>query len=100
MAVSTLSMTNGLYILFKFVLYNLNLLFLEMASTSNTDATIKEDVDSDDDYEEIIMIADLKGVLDASTVTRALSQNNVGLRFANTDQPVVQVGSSMFTGGF
>jgi hypothetical protein len=31
-------------------------------------------------------------------VTRALGNNNVKLRFANTDKPVVQVGSSMFSG--
>lgn len=65
-----------------------------MASTSKENAASN----SDDEYEEITLIADLKGVLDASTVTRALSQNNVALRFANTDKPVIQVGSSMFTG--
>lgn len=53
---------------------------------------------SDDEYEEITLVADLKGVLDPSTVVRALNQNNVALRFANTERPVIQVGSSMFTG--
>jgi hypothetical protein len=67
-----------------------------MALTSDPKEEIKKD--SDDEYEEVTMIVDLKGVLDGSTVTRALSQKNVGLRFADTERPVVQIGSSMFTG--
>lgn len=57
----------------------------------------EESMDTDE-WEEVILVADLKGVLDPNTVQRALGQNNVAIRFADTDKPVVQVGSSMFTG--
>ncbi|KAI6182737.1 Bifunctional coenzyme A synthase [Aphelenchoides bicaudatus] len=67
--------------------------------SSNTEPQKGENKRMDDDeYEEVIVVADLKGVLDPSTVPRALNQNNVSLRFANTEKPVVQIGSSMFTG--
>jgi hypothetical protein len=60
-------------------------------------ASEKKD-ETDDEYEEITLIADLKGVLDPASVTRALAQNNVALRFVDREQPVVQVGSSIYTG--
>lgn len=67
-----------------------------MTSISGPKVEIKED--NDDEYEEVTMIVDLKGVLDGSTVMRAMGQKNIGLRFANTERPLVQIGSSMFTG--
>lgn len=52
----------------------------------------------DNEYEEVIVIADLNGVLDTDAVIRALNQNSVALRFANTERPMVQVGQSLFSG--
>lgn len=66
--------------------------------SSDTEQSANGIAEANDEYEEVIVVADLKGVLDPTTVPRALSQNNVALRFADTDKPIVQIGSSMFTG--
>jgi hypothetical protein len=64
----------------------------------DTKPKVNGTAEMNDEWEEVIVVADLKGVLDPSTIPRALNQNNVALRFADTDKPVVQIGSSMFTG--
>ena len=54
--------------------------------------------DDDDDWEEQLVVVDLHGVLDASTISRAINTDEIALRFANTESPMVQVGSSLFSG--
>ncbi|CAD5209796.1 unnamed protein product [Bursaphelenchus xylophilus] len=53
---------------------------------------------SDDEYEETIVVADLNGVLDVESVSKAFTNRNISLRFANTDKPLVQVGQAVFAG--
>lgn len=61
------------------------------AATENPTAKRPAAASDDDEYEEQILVADLVGVLDASAVHRALQQQNVALRFANTEKPMIQV---------
>uniref|UniRef100_A0A915DDP9 Transcription factor TFIIIC triple barrel domain-containing protein n=1 Tax=Ditylenchus dipsaci TaxID=166011 RepID=A0A915DDP9_9BILA len=66
----------------------------QMASTSAEETSTEEE----SEYEEEIMVIELNGVLDAESVRQAARNGLITLRRANGSEPLVQVGSAMYTG--
>ncbi|CAD6184185.1 unnamed protein product [Caenorhabditis auriculariae] len=53
---------------------------------------------SDDEWEEQTMVVMVNGILDAQLVRNAVKDNQVSLRFAETQNPVFQVNNSLYSG--
>ncbi|KAI6241321.1 CTP-transf-like domain-containing protein [Aphelenchoides fujianensis] len=56
--------------------------------------------EAEEEFEEVLVVAELNGVIDPGVVTRALAEKDVTIRFAESEAPVVQVGSSIFAGSW
>ncbi|KAK6730145.1 hypothetical protein RB195_006919 [Necator americanus] len=54
--------------------------------------------DSSDEWESEIMVVEINGVLDARTIRQAVATKQITLRRPETDNPLLQVGNSLFTG--
>lgn len=69
-----------------------NSMELEDVETRDGDVDEEEEEDGDDeDYEELTMVVTVNGILDADLVREAVQRDNIKLRYAETDAPVLQV---------
>src|SRR4051812_18932483 len=65
---------------------------------ANSINTTDVDANIDDEFEDITMILELNGVLDADAVRAAAMRNELAIRNANSGEPLVQLGNSLYSG--
>lgn len=52
----------------------------------------------DEKWEEKTMVLEIGGIMDVNTARQALNRGDSALRRANTENPVLQISNSLFTG--
>lgn len=69
-----------------------------MASNSQTKSVETESIvvddlqdDSQDEYEDEVVILELNGVLDCESIRKAARNGELAVRNSNTDEPLIQV---------
>ncbi|CAI5438634.1 unnamed protein product [Caenorhabditis angaria] len=64
----------------------------EQIDTSNDD-----ELEDEDEWEEMTMLVTVNGILDADLVREAVKTDTVKLRYAETENPVLQLSNSLYT---